>query len=167
MKNYFKQMKGRHTMKVVIGSIKSLQEYIHRQFRETSVFEFTLSFSDEYSNRFEEINRFQQQSVEQFARFRNRYTGRTVIDLSEWSDKPINSKLFAFLYFLKDRELYDKKNKTTFVCETHLEPELIERIEDIFDEQVDVIDLGVKQKTKNPIGFHVFNEKDGVDDVRV
>lgn len=142
-------------MELVFGTTTCLYEYAQNRWGKSNPFVFALSYSDGYSNGFEELNRFQQQAIEKYNRFKNEYIGSSVIDLTEWADMPVNSKLMSFLYYMLDRRLLNKRNKILFVSEKYFTNSIICDIEDIFDEKVNVVDLGVRYKEKNGIGFNV------------
>ena len=67
-----------------------------------SYFEFRLSYGSrpEY---FREFDRFHWTSRHQCTRFKNRYTGPVVVDVSEWAQESPNTCLTDFLYFLNDK----------------------------------------------------------------
>lgn len=152
-------------MELVFGTTTCLYEYVQNRWGRSDPFVFALSYSDEYSNGFEELNRFQQQALEKYNRFKNEYIGYSVIDLTEWADMPVNSKLLSFLYYLLDRKLSNKRNRILFVSEKYFTNSIIKDIEDIFNEKANVVDLGVRYKEKSGIGFKV-NELRGDEFVR-
>lgn len=103
-------------MKMIEGSFLETTKYIKRRIK-TICYYFTLAYVDDDSVRFTEIDRFKEQSCAECAPFKNDYVGYAIIDLTEWADKPVNSKLKAFLYYLIDRELSNSKNKVIFFSE--------------------------------------------------
>ena len=144
-------------MKFIEGSFLDTTKYIKRTIKSTC-FCFTLSYVDEDTRSFYEINRFKEQSCQELAPFKNQYVGYALIDLSEWADKPVNSKLEAFLFFLLDRQLYSSKNRVVFFSEKEAYSDLKRLIEKMFG-KVEYIDLGVKKKHVNhSIGFILDNQ---------
>ncbi len=152
-------------MELVFGTASCLYEYVQNRWEKSKPFVFALSYSDENSNSFEELNRFRQQALEKHDRFKNEYIGSSVIDLTEWADMPVNSKLLSFLYYLLDRKLSNKRNRILFVSEKHFTNSIVRDIEEIFEEKANVVDLGVRHKEKSGIGFKV-NELGGDEFVR-
>lgn len=152
-------------MKLLLGTASHLYKYVKNQMCKVEPFVFVLSYSDEYSKEYEELNRFRQQALEKHARFKNEYVGSSVIDLTEWAEMPVNSKFESFLYYLLDRKLENKKNQIMFISEKPISNAIISSIEEVFDEILDVIDLGFKGSIKGCIGFQV-NDKDGDEVVR-
>lgn len=138
--------------KLVQGEYKKTKEYIFNFFK-TDYFEFYFPYIKEDSV-FKEINRFNDES-KKLTRFKNKYSGNTVVDLTEWIDKPINEYFIAFMYFLVDRTLEFGNSKLVFKCEKICPHELLSSIEDYFERKVQLIDLGIKTKDKykKVIGF--------------
>ncbi len=139
-------------MKLVQGDYRKTKEYIYATLKGVC-FEFYLPYVDENAV-FREINRFNDES-KKLTRFKNKYTGDVVINLTDWVDKPINEYFSAFMYYLVDRTLNFKKSELIFTTEKVCPHEFLTTIEDYFDNKIQVIDLGVKTKdTKKPsIGF--------------
>lgn len=153
-------------MKMIEGSFLETTKYIKRRIKSTCYY-FTLAYVDEDSVRFTEIDRFKEQSCAECVPFKNDYVGYAIIDLTEWADKPENSKLKAFLYFLLDRELYDPKNKVVFFSEKETGTNLKKMIEELYG-TIDIIHLGTKkERTAQRIGFILNDQKEeGAEDVR-
>lgn len=154
-------------MKLIQGDYRKLSKYIDDTLRGT-YFEFNFPYVDEKSV-FKEINRFNDES-RKLTRFKNKYLGNIVVNISDWVDKPINEYFIAFMYFLLDRKLESKQNVLLFTCETICNQELIVNIEDLFEERIMTVDLGVKRITRplKTIGFVVEeNTKWGGDDRNV
>lgn len=145
-------------MRFIEGSFLKTTKYIKRIIK-SPCFYFTLSYVDEDSLYFSEINRFIEQSCDEFVPFQNNYIGYSIIDLTEWADKPINSKLEAFFFFLLDRKINNSKNKVHFFSEREMNDAIKKKIEEMFGE-VEYINLGVKKETASQnIGFIVNNQK--------
>lgn len=154
-------------MKMIEGSFLETTKYIKRRIK-TICYYFTLAYVDEDSVRFTEIDRFKEQSCAECAPFKNDYVGYAIIDLTEWADKPVNSKLKAFLYYLIDRELSNSKNKVIFFSEKETGTVLKKMIEELYG-TIDIINLGTKiGRTSQQIGFILNNqkEKEVAEDVR-
>lgn len=139
-------------MKLVQGDFKKTREYICTAIKGTC-FEFDFPYIDENAV-FREINRFNDES-KKLTRFKNKYTGNVVVDLTDWVDKTINEYFSAFMYYLVDRTLEFKNSKLIFTSEKVCPHEFLTTIEDYFDNKIQVIDLGVKTKDtkKSYIGF--------------
>ena len=139
-------------MKLIQGEYRKSKEYILIELK-NDYFEFNLPYVDENSD-FKEINRFNDES-KKCTRFKNKYSGNVVVNLSEWANKPLNEYFIAFMCFLVDRTLELKNSKLIFICEQICSQELICTIEDYFDEKIQLIDLGVKTKDRRraTIGF--------------
>lgn len=139
-------------MKIIQGEYRKSKEYILKELND-DYFEFNLPYVDENSV-FKEINRFNDES-KKCTRFKNKFSGNVVVNLSEWVNNPINEYFNAFMYFLVDRTLEFNNSKLIFICEQICPKKLIFAIEDYYDEEVQLIDLGVKTTDlhKNVIGF--------------
>ena len=143
-------------MKLIQGEYRKSKEYILNELK-NDYFEFNLPYVDENSV-FKEINRFNDES-KKCTRFKNEYSGNVVVNLSEWTNKPLNDYFIAFMCFLVDRTLEFNNSKLIFICEQICPKELIYTIEDYFDEKTQLIDIGVKTKDrqKTMIGFVAEN----------
>lgn len=145
-------------MKLAQGDCRKIKEYIYTVLK-GRCFEFDFPYIDENSI-FREINRFNDES-KKLTRFKNKYTGDVVVNLTDWIDKPINEYFSAFMYYLVDRTLEFKNSKLIFTSETICPREFLTTIENYFDNKIQLIDLGVKTKdTKKPsIGFIIDNNR--------
>lgn len=139
-------------MKLVQGDFRKTREYIYTALK-GHYFEFYFPYIDENAV-FREINRFNDES-KKLTRFKNKYTGNVVVNVTDWIDKPINEYFIAFMYFLVDRTLEFKNSKLIFTSETICPREFLTTIENYFDNKIQLIDLGVKTKDtkKYSIGF--------------
>lgn len=86
-------------------------------------FEFRLSYGNrpEY---FREFDRFDWISRHQCTRFKNRYTGPVVVDISEWAAESPNTCLTDFLYYLTDNS-----KDCVLISEEPIKKELLTHIE--------------------------------------
>lgn len=116
-------------------------------------FDFHFPYVEEQLT-FREINRFNDES-RRLTRFKNKYTGKAVINLTEWADKPLNSYFRAFSYFIMDRILEYGEDSIAFICETTCSHEFIESLESLYDCSIKLVDVGVKNRenTARLIGF--------------
>ena len=139
-------------MKLVQGDFRKTREYVYTALK-GHYFEFYFPYIDEDAV-FREINRFNDES-KKLTRFKNKYTGNVVVNLTAWIDKPLNEYFTVFMYFLVDRTLEFKNSKLIFTSEKVCSHEFLTTIEDYFDNKIQVIDLGVKTKDtkKTSIGF--------------
>ena len=148
-------------MKLIQGEYIKNKRYVNRLLNDT-YFEFNFSYTEE-NVAFKEINRFNDES-KQLTRFKNRYTGDVVIDITEWVDKPGNTYFTAFMYFILERMLDYSCSKIIFTSEKECSKEFIAELEDYFMD-IEIIDLGVKKKEacQQNIGFAVdiVNNQEG------
>lgn len=145
-------------MKLVQGDFRKTREYIYTALK-GHYFEFDFPYIDENAV-FREINRFNDES-KSLTRFKNKYTGNVVVDLTDWVDKTINEYFSAFMYYLVDRTLEFKNSKLIFTSEKICPHEFLIIIENYFDNKVQLIDLGVKTKDtkKSSIGFIIDDNR--------
>lgn len=137
-------------MKLIKGNYIKVKKYIKNKFTD-DYFEFNFPYVDEKAP-FKEINRFIDESKMK-TRFKNKYLGNVVINITEWVDDTPNKYFDAFMYFILDRELESNKNKTIFTCEKECSTELTKKLNEFF-EDIKIIDLGLKNKNaKHTIGF--------------
>lgn len=120
-------------------------------------FEFCLSYGSrpEY---FREFDRFHWTSRHQCTRFKNRYTGPVVVDLSEWAEESPNVCLTDFLYYLLDK--YGSKD-CVLISEKPLGKELLAHVEKTV--ALDRIIQRLKPKellSKRVIGFQVEEKEE-------
>ncbi len=154
-------------VKLVQGTYRKAKEYIHTALK-GSYFEFYFPYVDENAI-FREINRFNDES-KKLTRFKNKYTGDVVVNLTDWVDKPINEYFSAFMYYLVDRTLEFKNSKLIFTSEKICPREFLTTIENYFDSKIQLIDLGVKTNDikKHSIGFVApCDSKEGCEDRNV
>lgn len=115
-------------------------------------FEFRLSYGNRPEH-YREFDRFHWTSRHQCTRFKNRYTGPVVVDISEWASESPNTCLTDFLYYLMDK--CDAKD-CVLISEEPIKKELLTHIEKTVS-----IDRKIqKLKSKEPsskcvIGFRV------------
>lgn len=119
-------------------------------------FEFDFPFIPMNEN-FREIDRFLWESRHQCTRFKNRFEGRAVIDVSDWNRHFPNDYFDAFMYFLKDNEAYVA---CTLISSESWSEEVTERLKRLFDvKEADVSGGSGDAKKKKAIGFYVDFEK--------
>lgn len=113
-------------------------------------FEFRLSYGSrpEY---FREFDRFHWTSRHQCTRFKNRYTGPVVVDLSEWAEESPNACLTDFLYYLSDK--FGSKD-CVLISEKPVGKELLAHIEKTIVLDRKILKLKPKElSSKRVIGF--------------
>ena len=142
-------------MKLIQGNYEKAVRECQNEF-EQDFFEFCLSYVSANED-FREIKRFLWESKCQCTRFRNRYTGPAVIDISEWSSRFPNEYFDAFLYFVKSNT-----DKMDFIFISHdcCKREIADRLNEFFN--IEVIDIEHKKSTekrKHTIGFAIAQEE--------
>ena len=145
-------------MKLVQGDFRKTREYVYTALK-GHYFEFDFPYIDENAV-FREINRFNDES-KKLTRFKNKYTGNVVVDLTDWVDKTINEYFSSCMQYLVHITLEFKNSKLIFTSEKICPHEFLTTIEDYFDNKIQVIDLGVKTKDtkKSSIGFIIDDNR--------
>lgn len=93
-------------------------------------FVFELRYADADTD-FRELDRFLWESRHSTGqRFRNRYTGPAVIDITSWNDRVPNDNLRAFLYYMKDHE---SEIDCYLMSETEFSARITDCVEGLFD----------------------------------
>lgn len=123
-------------------------------------FEFRLSYGSR-PEIYREFDRFHWTSRHQCTRFRNRYTGPVVVDISEWAKEDPNACLTDFLYYLEDN--YNSVG-CVLISEKPCSKELLAHIEKTVTIHKKVQRLESSEKTKRIIGF-CTSEKGGQEHV--
>lgn len=139
-------------MEIIQGSFEKIAEHMHKNLG-GEFFEFVLPYVGE-NYRFEEINRFNDES-RQFVRFKNEYDGNTAVEITAWTDQPLNEYFEAFVYFLRDRMLKYPNSLLVLTSEKACCEDFIRMLEQLFAQEMCIVDLGVKSKEpeKITIGF--------------
>ena len=145
-------------LKLICGSYSDCIGYC-KTHSKSEPFIFKLAYADD-NMPFKELNRFVWESRHRYTRFKNRYSGNAVIDMSDWTNERANDKLYAFLYFLKDRE---ELISCVFISENECGRSFCEAVERLFDfERVNLPSM-IKNATRaKRIGF--TGTSDGEDD---
>lgn len=119
-------------------------------------FEFHFSYVP-MNERFRELDRFIWEAKHQCTRYKNRYLGDIVIDISEWSDKEPNEYFHAFLYYIKD--VYNEQ-KCIFISERVCEKSITEKMQEHFEITIRTFDISPTiSKKVNHIGFTDLTEE--------
>lgn len=140
-------------MYLVQGSYENAISYC-RGITRNAGFEFCFTYVSE-NEVFKEINRFIWESKHMHTRFKNKYKGSVVVDISQWCDKEPNLYFDAFMYYLKDNST---DYKIDFIADKECPKSLVEYLQTFFE--LDVIDLGIKKvKEKTKIGFRIGTEE--------
>lgn len=140
-------------MRLIQGDYGKIKKYMNDNMGST-YFEFNLPYVDDNCV-FKEINRFNDES-RCITRFKNKYSGDVMVDITEWIDKSVNEYFEAFSYFILDRMLEFPSSKFFLTCEKECTQEFLSVLEDCFKDDIQVIDLGVRKKTlssKRVVGF--------------
>lgn len=146
-------------MELIIGKIEKILDYYAKK-TTGNYFGFELMPPASYVT-FNELNRFRWES-KKLTRFKNRYEGNVIIDLTAWNDGNFTCHEFeAFMYYLKDNPGY----VCTFASEKNLDPLLLKRLEGLFGEinQISFLTPQNNAKKRN-IGFTIDNKEE--NDVR-
>ena len=143
---------------VIQGTYEKAKEYYQTVMFE-DYFEFCFAYTPT-NQIFRELDRFIWESRHQMTRFKNRYAGPVLVDLTEWNAKHTNEYFEAFLYYLKDQPSL----VCTFMIQNRCETWLLNLLKDFFE--IDVIELETyaDKEKKRRIGFCV--EDGGVTCVR-
>lgn len=137
-------------MKIAIleGKYKDLHQVMQKSKKD--YFEFDLPFIDE-NEVFRELDRFLYESRTQKTHFKNQYTGKVYINVSEWNDYQ-NKYLDAFLYFLYDN-VEEQILDVTLINEEITSEKLLERVSKIFDVKRTSLKNMEREENKRVIGF--------------
>lgn len=109
---------------------------------------------------FRELDRFIWESKHQKARFKNRYAGPVLIDLTEWNSSEPNEYFDAFLYYLKDHVYLE----CTFIVQNLCDECFLEKIRSFFEIYVVELEIQKGKDQKRRIGFYIEERND--DNVR-
>ena len=140
-------------MYLVQGEYENAVNYC-RGIAQNAGFEFCFTYVSG-NEVFKEINRFIWESKHMHTRFKNKYKGPVIIDISQWCTREPNLYFNAFMYYLKDNS---NDYEINFISDKECPKFLIAHLKTFFE--LDVIDLGiekVKQETK--IGFRIETEE--------
>ncbi len=119
----------------------------------TDFFEFDLSYVPK-NEHFRELDRFLWESKHTMTRFKNRYDGPVLINLTSWNSKEVNEYFEAFMYFLKD----SPGLKCTFIVENKCNEQLLENLESFFEIKVMELTEVKEKEPKRKIGFIIEEE---------
>ncbi len=125
-------------------------------------FEFNFTYAGMNEN-FREINRFLWESRHEKTRFRNKFEGNVLINLTSWNGMDLNEYFEAFMYFLKD----DPYLNVTFLIEKECDRELLEKLKLFFEIEKTEIGLDAPAKAVRPIGFTVSDDRKETPYVRI
>ena len=121
-------------------------------------FEFYFPFVKESERHFSEIDRFLWES-RKLTRFKNRYEGEVLVDVSEWNEPGKGNNRFfnAFMYFLKDFSI--QHNRVTLMADQPCCDALLLRLQRFFTiEEICLEPHKAQQPTK--IGFIMLGDKE-------
>lgn len=136
-------------MRLIHGGYSEAIAYCRKKLK-SDFFEFDFPFVS-MSENFREIDRFLWESRHQCTRFRNRYEGPVVIDVTDWNNQYPNDYFDAFLYFLKSSE---KSLTCTLISSEPFSQAVLDRINRLFDAKEISLSEAEKPRRKNrTIGF--------------
>ena len=136
-------------MDIIIGSCRECAEHCDKLFGE-DYFPFVFPYVS-VDAPFREIDRFLWESKRTRTRFRNRYEGNVVIDITAWSTQIPNEYFEAFMCFLEDNsDILPTVFISETVCGSHVKASLSKHFEIselLLDSAVD------RSANRNVIGF--------------
>ncbi|MBO5935264.1 MAG: hypothetical protein J6Q94_07215 [Clostridia bacterium] len=143
-------------MKLIQGNYEKAIRQCQKELK-SDYFEFCFSYVSANED-FREIKRFLWESKNQCTRFRNRYIGPAVIDITEWSRKYPNEYFDAFMYFIKSNM---EQMQFIIISHNYCNKEITERLEEFFNIRVVDVDRrkSANNKKKNVIGFVYTQEE--------
>lgn len=112
-------------------------------------FEFRLGYGSR-SEVYNEFNRFHWTSRHTGTRFKNKYDGPLVLDISEWADESPNTCLTDFLYYLADSFSPDA---CIIISEKTCSKELVDHIDKVLPIEKRICLLKEKNQAYRVIGF--------------
>lgn len=136
-------------MKLIQGNYEKALEKCKKELND-DYFEFCFSYVST-SEVFREINRFLWESRHQCTRFKNRYVGPVVIDISDWSTRYPNDYFDAFMYFVKSNM---NQMNFVFISNDFCSNAITDRLNEFFKIRIiDVVRRKSSKTKKNVIGF--------------
>lgn len=128
----------------------------YKETMQKDFFEFHFVYTST-NEAFRELDRFIWESKRQMTRFKNRYVGPVLVDLTEWNKNKSNEYFEAFLYYLKDHQYLE----CTFIVQGRCETELIDTLKKFFEVEVVELEANKENHKKRKIGFHLEEGADG------
>ena len=119
-------------------------------------FEFRLAYGSNPES-YREFDRFHWSSRHQCTRYKNRYTGPVVVDLSEWAEDAPNTCLTDFLYYLTDTFA---DQDCVLITEKPCNKKLLEHIEKTVSIHRKNQKLKETENDKRVIGFSASGKED-------
>lgn len=107
---------------------------------------------------FRELDRFMWESRHDKTRFKNRYEGPVLIDLTEWNQNEQNEYFDAFMYYLKDNAYLEY----TFIVQDECEKEFLDRLVFFFEISIEELEFRKERTKQRRIGFCFEEEKEYV-----
>lgn len=143
-------------MRLIQGNYEENISYCRDTIKE-DFFEFDFPFVP-MDTQFREIDRFLWESKHQCTRFKNRFEGQAVIDITDWNAVHPNDYFDAFLYFLKGNEDH---LSCTLITSEPCTGEVMNRISKLFTvKEVNLLTDSHPQKKMNTIGFCADTEEE-------
>ena len=119
-------------------------------------FAFCFAYTPSSESHFREIDRFLWESRHE-CRFKNRYQGPCVVDITSWSGQYPNIYFDTFLYFLKD---IIADNQCVLITQTECIHSVVDRLSDFFNINIITLDNSkLHNKKTNRIGFYSVEEE--------
>lgn len=132
---------------LILGKYELAISYYRQQMHEDCFeFHFTYVPRDE---RFRELDRFIWESRHTKTRFKNKYAGPVLIDITEWNFEIPNDYFTAFMFYLKD----NPDLECTFLAENEISSILLQKLSAFFE--VNVIKLETRETVHTNIGFYI------------
>ncbi len=144
-------------VELIQGDYKNVKAYYGKK-KTSEYFEFDFVYAGPLEV-FREIDRFIWESVHQKTRYKNRYDGPVLIEVTSWNKKDINEYFDAFMYYIKDKY----EGKCTFFCKEPCSEELEGKLREFFD--IKIVNAGFEAAVSDvkTIGFSIDGGKEKVD----
>lgn len=140
-------------VKLIQGNYEKAKKHYEKSGK-CDYFEFHLAYTPT-NETFREIDRFLWESRHQKTRYRNRYEGPVLIDLSSWNGKETNTYFDAFMYFLKDNSSFE----CTFIVQKQCSAQMEQKLESFFKIKKTVLEQN-SIPSKRTIGFDTEGKED-------
>ncbi len=139
-------------IKLIQGKYEIAKQY-YKEDMNQDFFEFHFVYTSA-NEVFRELNRFVWESRHYKTRFKNRYEGPALIDITEWNQGKLNDYFDAFLYFIKDSPHLE----CTFIVQEICSQELLKKLESFFEINIEKLEVR-NDKSKRQIGFCLKEEE--------
>ena len=148
-------------MKIITGSYEKVKQECSK-YVDNTCFEFYFSYVSDSVERFREIDRFLYESRKR-TRFKNKYIGDIVIDVSDWNnEEKLNNYFDLFMYFVKDNM---EHNRFILTADKQCSKALLLRLKRFFKLE-EVCLEPAKLDSKIKMGFALPDDKEESSNVR-